>query len=276
MTNLSSSSWLNNSTGQGQYLPPPEPPERAVGEGDDIIPSSSSADARNPSTGESKSMLISGPASAPCSHPSHFAVDRDPSAPQTTGIASGALADELATEMVSLMVGIRERVPEAVVTANDPSRGPRVTLVDPSGTPFAPAGADDVEILPHLIPSGAVSAGEPDARLALALALAKRLPAHGLPGDLEIFIAPRSDPEGLALRLPGLPGRVVIGWEDFDARLERLTALLAADLTEVAEAARIDLRFADQAVLQSPRPGGAEQAAAARGVAVPSTETPAG
>ena len=64
---------------------------------------------------------------------------------------------------------------------------------------------------------------------------------------------------------------VVLGREDLDSKLRELARLLAADVPEIGDAAEIDLRFADQAVLrkESP-PEEAAKAAAARGRATPS------
>lgn len=166
-----------------------------------------------------------------------------------------------------LVVEIDERVPEAVVVTAADSGATRVLLVDRRGIPFAPASPEDVEVLPHLLPTGRVAVDAPDARLAAALDLAKRLPEHGLPGSVQIFIAAEDDPEGLAMQLPALSARIVLGWADPGQRLDQLVALLSSDLTEVSNASHIDLRFADQAVLRTPRSKSGEQAAAARGIA---------
>jgi cell division septal protein FtsQ len=175
-----------------------------------------------------------------------------------------------------LIVEIEEQVAEAVVVLDVESGKDRVLLVNRRGMTFAPASAADVEVLPHLLPTGGVAIDTPDARLSAALDLAEQLPEHGLPGSVQILIATQDDPEGLALQLPTIPGRIVLGWVDLHARLEQLAALLASDLAEVRSASRIDLRFADQAVLRIPRSKEGEQAAATRGFAVPSTELSTG
>ena len=169
-----------------------------------------------------------------------------------------------------LIVGIEEHVPEAVVVTRVDPGTTRSLLVNRNGMPFAPASASEVEVLPHLLPTGEVAIGAPDARLAAALELAKRLPEHGLPGSVRIFISAQDDPEGLALLLPTLPARIVLGWVDPGAKLEQLAALLSSNLAEVRDALRIDLRFAGQAVLRTTRSKGGEQAAAIRGFALPS------
>lgn len=171
-----------------------------------------------------------------------------------------------------LLIGIRERTPVAVAT------GPQGRAwVDEAGTPFAPVepGAEETA-LPQLRVAGPLALGHPDERLAEAAALARRLPERGLPAPEEIWLAAPGDPEGLSLKLEGLSARIVLG-RDPDERLDDLARLLAADLPELAEAASLDLRFAQQGVLRESRSGdGAEQAAAERGGATPSSGAPSG
>jgi len=70
---------------------------------------------------------------------------------------------------------------------------------------------------------------------------------------------------------------VVLGWEDLDAKLADLIRVLEAELPELANATRLDLRFRDQAVLDvTPSPQGTAQAAASRGGAMPPKKRPAG
>ncbi len=181
---------------------------------------------------------------------------------------AGARAVRLPTG--PLLVGIRERVPVALVEA-----GGQAAFVDATGTPFAAA---DVESeLPRVRLDGSVALGEPDLRLAAALELAYRLPEHGLAVPREVQLAAADDPEGFSLRLPGLAGRVVLGRDAPEARLRDLAELLAADLPELASAPIVDLRFADRAVLGGgPSQGGAAQAASARGSAAASRPGPSG
>ena len=69
--------------------------------------------------------------------------------------------------------------------------------------------------------------------------------------------------EGTVLLLRGVPGRVVLGTGPLPPKLERLARLLAEASDEVAEAARIDLRFGDRVVLGGgPSPDGSEAAVA--------------
>jgi cell division protein FtsQ len=173
-----------------------------------------------------------------------------------------------------LLLRVTERVPRAVVTV---AKEGKSFAVDASGTPFALAETRDLSTLPKLILSGDIVKNEPDARLARAVALAYRLPEFNLPIPSELIIAPESDPDGITLRIPNLNPRVVVGHDDFDARLAKLARLLEANPAEVARAAFLDLRFADQAVLRGTSPPqGATQAAAARGRASSSKARPAG
>jgi cell division protein FtsQ len=158
----------------------------------------------------------------------------------------------------SVVVSIREREPAAVLAG---------MAVDGEGVPFAPA-VPGLERLPQLSASESFEPGRPHPELAAAVALARRLPERGLPAPLEVGISAADDPEGLWLRLPGLAPRVVLGREDLDARLADLAELLEADLPELAHAAKLDLRFRDQAVL--------DQAAAPSGGAAPSEQRPTG
>jgi cell division septal protein FtsQ len=173
-----------------------------------------------------------------------------------------------------LLVEVRERVPRAVAPA-----GPDAVpfFVDATGTPFAPADAASSDALPRLVPANPVAPGEPDAGLAAAVALARRLPDFGLAVPARVRIAAPDDPEGFILDLAGLSARVVLGREDLDDRLAGLARLLAAGLSDVVEATSVDLRFEDQAVLQErPGPKGPAQVAAERGGATPSGTSPSG
>jgi cell division protein FtsQ len=185
----------------------------------------------------------------------------------------------------SLLVRVRERVPVAVAMAGEP---PALFFVEASGTPFAEVGGDVADApgklagdadqaLPRVISAAPVATREPSAALAEAAQLARRLPDFGLPLPAAVSIAAEGDPEGFALRLPDRPARVVLGREDLDRKLAALARLLAEELPEVAEAANLDLRFADQVVLRKgPAPKGVAQAAAARGRATSSGARPSG
>jgi hypothetical protein len=91
----------------------------------------------------------------------------------------------------------------------------------------------------------------------------------GLAAPDEVRVAAPGDPEGVSLRLPGLAGVVVLGRESFDARLRDLARLIESQPEAAARAARIDLRFADQAVLRSEAAREGSQAAVLRGGGAP-------
>jgi cell division septal protein FtsQ len=167
-----------------------------------------------------------------------------------------------------LLVGVKETVPVAVLAAGSPEQ---TFLVDASGVPFAAAAEHPDEALPRVVIARAVAPLEPNEEVARAVQLARDLPRFGLAQPVMVSIAAENDRRGFTLRLPGLRARIVLGREDFDAKLRELARLLAADVPEIGIATELDLRFADQAVLRNePPPEGAEQAAAARGRATPS------
>ena len=195
------------------------------------------------------------------------ALDRDSVAARLTKNAWIEQARALALPSGRLLLAVVEREPVAVLAGEEP------WAVDAAGSPFAPAPSEGLEALPRLVAAHATTPGE----LAQALALAQRLPELGLAAPLEVGVAAPNDPEGLSLRLPGLAPRVVLGWEDLDAKLADLTRVLEAELPELANATRLDLRFRDQAVLDvTPSPKGTAQAAASRGHAMSSKKRPAG
>ena len=70
-----------------------------------------------------------------------------------------------------------------------------------------------------------------------------------LGADLRLHL-PENEPEGWILEAPERALRVVLGREHLFERFDRLAELLRADLPALDEPVRIDLRFADQAVLQ--------------------------
>jgi len=159
-----------------------------------------------------------------------------------------------------LLVDVVERL--AVATVSAPG-SEQAFAVDANGTPFAPAGGLAPRELPRLVQSGPVAIGEPNPALAEAVDLATRLAVLGLPQPLEIGVAAQDDPAGFWLRLEGLAPRVVLGRDDLDARLRALARVLEAAPPEAAQAAALDLRFADQVVLRGTPPG--KRAAVATG-----------
>jgi hypothetical protein len=153
----------------------------------------------------------------------------------------------------TMVVRVVERVPAAIwVRAED------AWLVDAEGTAFARTGDAD---LPRLRLGAldaepcAAAAGTPcapDARLAAGVGLARAVERAGFARPEIELDGP--DPRAVpVLRLAGVAPRVLLGGDDLEAQLERLTRVLA-DVPASREAAEIDLRFAGQVVLRPPSP----------------------
>jgi len=144
----------------------------------------------------------------------------------------------------TVVLRVREREPLAVIEGRGGPLG-----VDAEGRPFAVLDARDAKDLPRLHCESTPPPGEPDARIAEAIRVARSFPSRGLALPREIALGKEQDPEGLVLRLPGIEARFVFGAKDLDARVGMLAELLAKRPAEVAEAASVDLRFLGQAVL---------------------------
>lgn len=156
----------------------------------------------------------------------------------------------------TLLVRIREREAHAVLI--DAGRGRGERLVDADGTPFA--GGPVTGPLPRIVGGDALENGVAHPVLVTALDLLDDLETVGA-GVL-------ADPDGaLALHLPfgDAPegwvvkgaAEVVLGVDELDARFARLARLLDSSELETGnggKAQRIDLRFADQAVLTPVKP----------------------
>lgn len=157
----------------------------------------------------------------------------------------------------TVVLGVRERQPLAVIQARGGPLG-----VDAEGRPFAVLGEREAEPLPRLRCENQPPPGEPDARLAEAIRVARSLPERGLALPREIVVGDESDPEGLVLRLPGLDARFVLGSGELDARVRKMAELMKHRPAEVAEATQVDLRFEGQAVLRGEEAAGAGGASA--------------
>jgi hypothetical protein len=140
-----------------------------------------------------------------------------------------------------VLVEVTEREPVALVPSGDPT--------DTEGLPTL-----------HL---GGVEPGQPSALLHQGIRLCRSLEARGLPPARELWLETRD--EGTRLALRGVPGQVVLGTGPFPPKLERLARLLSGAPGEVAEAARIDLRFGDRVVLRGSPSADGSEAAVARG-----------
>ncbi len=160
----------------------------------------------------------------------------------------------------TLAIRVEEREPRAVlVELTDSDRPRRMRLVDEAGVVFASASGQ--EALPHLIDGQEMENGRNPVLLANGLSLLRRL--H----EAEIeTIVDHNHP--LALQLPEtgssrgwiFRGRVevVLGNRHLNARIERLVSLLQnSEVRALLDrpGMRIDLRFAEQAVLQTTEEG---------------------
>jgi cell division protein FtsQ len=186
---------------------------------------------------------------------------------RATGIPRGARLSEVETEAVvaaleahdwiasaralrwpggRVVVEVVEREPLAALAV-----GERRFAIDASGAAFTELRPGQEDALPRLVAEQAPQPGAADPLRAEAAGLAARLPELGLAAPDEVRVAAPGDPEGVSLRLPGLAGVVVLGTESLESRLRDLARLLEQRRDEASRAARIDLRFADQAVLRS-------------------------
>ena len=185
------------------------------------------------------------------------------------GLPAVASARALRLPPGRLVVGVVERQARGVAPAG-PSGA--LHLVCAEGVPFAPASPREQAALPRLVVPGSPAPGRADGGLAEAVAVAGAAAQAGF-APAEIAVPARDDPQGPALRLRGVAGRVLLGWDGREAALARLARLTARRPDLLAEATDIDVRFADRAVLRGggdAAPEGAQPAAATREGAAPS------
>ncbi len=157
-----------------------------------------------------------------------------------------------------LLVRVEERHAEAVLAdrASDGGEPQSWRLVDATGTPFARAEEADIAALPHLLGDDGLKSDESHVSLVTALELSSRLRSAvqsgppGLADAMELHLPQVGSPEGWVLRSRERSVEVLLGRVQLFDRLDRLEQILAARLSETREAVRIDLRFADQAVLR--------------------------
>jgi hypothetical protein len=143
---------------------------------------------------------------------------------------------------------VREYAPAAVVIA----LGETPSLVDADGLPFADAIGAEWASLPHLVVAEPAPRDRRDPVLAQGVALARAATAAGFTG-IEIALD-GEDPNAVpALRVAGVPARIVLGASDPAPKLARLVRLLASE-PDAGEAREIDLRFAEQVVLRPVAP----------------------
>jgi hypothetical protein len=141
-----------------------------------------------------------------------------------------------------LLVAVEEREPVALAPI-----GETTWLVDRSGLAFLPADGQPLPVL-----AGAAAPDDP--RLADGVAWLEALAAHGIPAVAALALADADPLLAPALVLDAgaaAPGaRVLLGSGERDAKLARLSRLLAAGLPELATAAEIDLRFGADVILR--------------------------
>jgi hypothetical protein len=133
--------------------------------------------------------------------------------------------------------------------------GETPVLVDAGGIAFADALGAAWSVLPQLVVAEPPARDRRDPVLAQGVALAHRVAAAGFDG-IEIALD-GEDPNAVpALRLAGVPARIVLGAGDPTPKLARLVQTLAAH-PSAHDAREIDLRFAEQVVIRPivPDPG---------------------
>jgi cell division protein FtsQ len=176
-----------------------------------------------------------------------------------------------------LRVAVEERVPAATaVLASQP------WWVDDAGVAFARVEeAAEASVFPRIEGVADAAPGRADPRLAQGVRVARAARAHGLRGLRDVRVGSQGGSDEDSRRLPSLrlvqpAAEVLLGGGELDAKLERLTRLLAAELPEVLEASAIDLRFGDRMVLRSDASRTGDAATWARGSAAASRTGPAG
>jgi hypothetical protein len=149
----------------------------------------------------------------------------------------------------AVVARIEEYVPVAVAEA----LGETPVLVSADGVPFADAVGTEWNALPRLVVAEPPARHRREPLLAQGVALARAVAEAGF-GQVELALD-GEDPNAVpALRVAGVPARIVLGAGDPGPKLALLRAALASD-PEVENAREIDLRFADQLVLRPFVPG---------------------
>jgi len=156
-----------------------------------------------------------------------------------------------------LLVAVVEREPAAIAEIGAP---PIPWLVDVGGTPFAPATGIDRETHPTIVGVADAQPGHPHPLLAQGVQIADAVSRHGLPAVRRVQVGD-GDPHALPeLRIGPAERSVVLGGGDLEAKLDRLSWVLRADLAEMGAASTIDLRFGSRLILRDgPSPEGGEE-----------------
>jgi cell division protein FtsQ len=172
-----------------------------------------------------------------------------------------------------LLVQVAFRKPVARVTrASSPEEGAPVVLVDAEGRAVVQGADEPVPPLPVIVSPRLPDAGELAPGLAAATAAVGAVARSAFAATgVTFYLGAENDPNSVSLQLAQLSPRVLVGSGDLDQKLARLALVIAGDTTPAREAAQIDLRFADRAVLRGlPLPDGtAHSAQAPGGASVP-------
>jgi hypothetical protein len=172
-----------------------------------------------------------------------------------------------------LLVAVVEREAAAIVEIGAPAVA---WLVDAGGTPFAVAAAVDRELYPTLVGVPDVRPGQANPLLAEGVEIARAVARRDLPAARRVRLG-GGDPGALPELQLGPGGRtVVLGGGDLEAKLDRLSWILKADLAELEATSSIDLRFGSQVILRDGPPSSEGEATGARGGAGPSGRGGAG
>jgi cell division protein FtsQ len=166
-----------------------------------------------------------------------------------------------------VLVQVAFREPVARVTQASPEEGAPVVLVDAEGRAVVEAAGAPVPPLPVIVSPRLPAAGELAPGLAAAAAAVGAVARSAFADrTATLYVGAEDDPNSVSLQLTQLPPRVFVGSGDLDQKLARLAQVIAGGTTPARDAAEIDLRFADQAVLRGlPLPDGTAHSAQAPG-----------
>lgn len=140
------------------------------------------------------------------------------------------------------------RIEEHAAVAVAEALGETPVLVTADGVPFADALGLEWTALPRLVVAEPPARDRREALLAQGVALAKAVAEAGF-GQVELALD-GEDPNAVpALRVAGVPARIVLGAGDPGPKLALLQSALASD-PATKDAREIDLRFAEQLVLR--------------------------
>jgi cell division septal protein FtsQ len=205
------------------------------------------------------------PAGEPAPVTLHELVARLEAHPWVAHVSAARIAPD------AVVARVEEHVPVAVAEV----LGETPVLVDAAGIPFADAEGDEWNALPRLVVAEPPARGRRDALLGQGVALAQAVAEAGF-GQIELALD-GEDPNALpALRVAGVPARIVLGAGDPAPKLALLRSALAPEAgadaalaARVRDAREIDLRYAEQMVLRplDPGPGAGAEGAKAPGQA---------